>query len=173
MNRRSGFSDSYKKMDKFVSPWARMQEPSSAASLAREEIGTEDELGGVILADLRCLFPCLRFLDGEGNSETVGGRFLSWFQIQGQGAGSPEERGRQGRRATGVAEREMARGDRTTCTLGRAHVSRIENSFSSFFFVFPFTVGPDLSCQNRPMIPPLAWPSSRSLIWLFDRYFFF
>jgi hypothetical protein len=94
MNRRSGFSDSYKKMDKFVSPWARMQEPSSAASLAREEIGTEDELGGVILADLRCLFPCLRFLDGEGNSETVGGRFLSWFQIQGQGAGSPEGRRR-------------------------------------------------------------------------------
>jgi hypothetical protein len=63
-----------------------MQAPSRAASLAREEIGTEDELGGVILADLRSLFPCLRFLDGHGNSETVGGRFLCWFQIQGQGA---------------------------------------------------------------------------------------
>ena len=136
MNRRSGFSDSYKKMDKFVSPWARMQEPSSAASLAREEIGTEDEPGGVILADLRSLFRCLRFLDGDGNSQTVGGRILSWFQIQGQSRAPGARRRGEGRGgATGVAERERWR----EATAPRVrYVSRIDNSF---VYTFPSLLG--------------------------------
>lgn len=116
-----------------------MQEPRSAASLAREETGTEAEQGVVILADLRSLFPCLRFLDGDGNSETVGSRFC--FLVPNPGAGRPDpgaRRRREGKAgeagATGVAERETARDDRTTCTLGGGHVTRIERIVSLHYW---------------------------------------
>ena len=132
-----------------------MQEPSSAASLAWEEIGTEDEPGGVILADLRSLFRCLRFLDGDGNSQTVGGRILSWFQIQGQSRAPGARRRGEGRGgATGVAEPH--------------HVyagwgpRKQDREFLRLYF--SFTVGPNLSCQNSPMIPRLGCPNTRSPI---------
>lgn len=101
---------------KFVSPRARMQAPSPAASLAREEIGTEDGLGGVILADLR---------RGSGSwaAMGLGKRWAAAFFLgsKSRGAGRPEP---------GVTtEREMATDDRSACTLGGGHVSKIDNCF--------------------------------------------
>lgn len=62
-----------------------MQAPSPAASLAREEIGTEDGLGGVILADLR---------RGSGSwaAMGLGKRWAAAFFLgsKSRGAGRPE-----------------------------------------------------------------------------------
>jgi hypothetical protein len=88
----------------------------NSASLAREEIGTEDGLGGVILADLR---------RGSGSwaAMGIGKRWAAAFFLgsKSRGAGRPEP---------GVTtEREMATDDRSACTLGGGHVSKIDNCF--------------------------------------------